>query len=224
MQMHLLTKTIHKNPLSEDVLSVCSTLHSPALPSDSALTLTLYSVPASSPIRTVEVVGCETEMVVALFQEVVPFLLYCTWYSVMATSLWGVVQLTFRDDVTVFIKETPMTLEGADRDKRIKQSTIITSSLMPYAGESVNYYDNNKCPYRRYRLTGTEQDNCYSIYAPQAQKQLIAADDALKLTIKSSLCLLYTPHSTSNIRLCSHSNIVFSASIQSSQNSRVCRR
>ena len=117
MQMHLLTKTIHENPLSEDVLSVCSTLHSPSPTADTALTLMLYLVPASSPVRLVEVAGGEIEMVFVLFQEVVPFLLYCTWYSVMATSLWGVVQLTFRDDVTVFIKETPMTLEGADRDK-----------------------------------------------------------------------------------------------------------
>ena len=45
-----------------------------------------------------------------------------------------------------------------------------------------------------------------------------------KLTTKSSLCLLYTPLSSSGSRHCPHSNVVFSASIQSSQNSRRCRR
>ena len=46
----------------------------------------------------------------------------------------------------------------------------------------------------------------------------------IKLTVKSSLCLLYTPLSSSQFRHCSHSNIVFSASIQSSQKSIGCRR
>ena len=82
------------------------------------------------------------------------------------------------------------------------------------------------------RLTGTERDNLYfhnGIYVLQVQMQLITADDALKLTVKSSPCLLYTPvfSSASTIclfRHCSHSNIVFSASIQSSQNNKGYRR
>ena len=61
------------------VLSVCTILHVPFPTADTALTLTLYSVPASSPVRIVEVAGGETELVYVLFQEVVPFLLYCTW-------------------------------------------------------------------------------------------------------------------------------------------------
>ena len=70
---------MHKSSLSK-VLSVCSTLHSPAPSSDTALTLTLYSVLTSSSVRMVEVAGGEPEMVASLPQEVVPFLLYCTWY------------------------------------------------------------------------------------------------------------------------------------------------
>ena len=46
----------------------------------------------------------------------------------------------------------------------------------------------------------------------------------IKLTTKSSLCLRHAPLSISQSRHCSHSNIVFSASIQSSQNSKRCRR
>ena len=45
-----------------------------------------------------------------------------------------------------------------------------------------------------------------------------------KLTTKHSRCLLNTPLSSSGSRHCSHSNIVFSASIQSRQNSRRCRK
>ena len=46
----------------------------------------------------------------------------------------------------------------------------------------------------------------------------------IKLTAKSSACLLHTPVSMSDSRHCSHSHSVLSASIQSSQNSRGCRR
>ena len=55
------------------------------------------------------------------------------------------------------------------------------------------------------------------------EMHLIATDDA-KLTVKSSFCLHYAPHSISSSRHCSHSNIVFSACIQSSQNGRGCNR
>ena len=58
-------------------------------------------------------------MGVALLQDVIPLLLYCTWYSEMFTSLWGVVQFTIRvnvPDSNVLAKETPVTLEGAVTD------------------------------------------------------------------------------------------------------------
>ena len=108
---------MHINSLS-NVLSVCSTLHSPVSNTDTALTLTLYSVPASSPVRIVEVAGGEPEMAASLPQEIVPFLLYCTWYRVMFTLLWGVVQVTLRIAfplLTALDRETPVTWEGACR-------------------------------------------------------------------------------------------------------------
>ena len=46
----------------------------------------------------------------------------------------------------------------------------------------------------------------------------------IELTAKCSSCMLYTPGSMSNFRHCSYSHSVLSASIQSSQNSRGCRR
>ena len=70
---------MHKSSLSK-VLSVCSTLQLPSPSSDTALTLTLYSVPAFNPVRMVKVAGGEPERGVALFQDIVPFLLYCTSY------------------------------------------------------------------------------------------------------------------------------------------------
>ena len=106
-----------KHSLSK-VLSVCSSLHIPCPTSDTALTLTLYSVPASSPVRMVEVAGGETEWEVALLQEGVPCFLYCTQYREMVQSLWGVFQVTIRDgtpDVIVLFKET-LTLAGPVRE------------------------------------------------------------------------------------------------------------
>ena len=78
----------------------------------------MYSVPASSPVRIVEIAGGKTERVVALSQDVVPLLLYSTWYWEMARSLWGVVQVTLRAgawDSTVLVNVTLPTLEGAAR-------------------------------------------------------------------------------------------------------------
>ena len=106
---------VYKFSLS-DVMLVCSTLHSPAPISDTALTLTVYSVPASSSVRIVELAGGEPEMTVSLPHEVVPLLLYCTWYSEMARSVWGMVQVTLKagvPDTSVLVKKTPVTLEGA---------------------------------------------------------------------------------------------------------------
>ena len=45
-----------------------------------------------------------------------------------------------------------------------------------------------------------------------------------QFTIHSSLCLLCTPHSSSNFRHCSHSDAVVSTRNQSTQNGRGCRR
>ena len=61
---------VHKFSLS-DVMPVCSTHHSPTPISDTALTLTVYSVSASNPVRRVEVTGGEPEMAFALSQMLV---------------------------------------------------------------------------------------------------------------------------------------------------------
>ena len=102
------------------VLPVCTTLHSPAPTSDSALTLTMYSVPAFSLDKIEWVVWGKTETDTALLQDVVPFLLYSTWYWEMAMSLWGVVQATIRagvPDAIILVKETPLTLEGTVQEE-----------------------------------------------------------------------------------------------------------
>jgi len=70
--------------------------HAPAPISDKALTLTMYSTPASSPVRIVEFAGGETERRVELIHDFVSLVLYSTSYSVMGNSLWGVVQDTVR--------------------------------------------------------------------------------------------------------------------------------
>ena len=61
---------------------------------DTALMRTLYTVPASRASRRVDVVEPGETGLLAL-QSVLCFL-YSTWYSEMATSLWGVVQVTLR--------------------------------------------------------------------------------------------------------------------------------
>ena len=61
------------------VLFVCTALHIPSPAADTACTLTLYSVPACSSFRTVEVKGGEPRMV-TLSHTVVPLILYCTVY------------------------------------------------------------------------------------------------------------------------------------------------
>ena len=94
-------------------------LHSPVPTADTALTLTLYSVPASSPVTVAEVAGGEPEMVSLLSHTTVPLFLYSTWYCEMFTTLCGVIQFTLRaaiPDATVLVKETPLTLEGTDRE------------------------------------------------------------------------------------------------------------
>ena len=61
--------------------------HAPAPISDEALTLIMYSTPASSPVRIVELAGGETERGVELIHDSVSLVLYSTSYSVMGNSL-----------------------------------------------------------------------------------------------------------------------------------------
>ena len=111
---HIAVDYVHKFSLS-DSLPVCTPLHSAAPISDTALTLTVYTVPASSRIRIVELAGGDPEMTVSLPHTVVPLLLYCTWYWEMARSLWGGVQATIKAGIpkpSVLVEEMPVTLEG----------------------------------------------------------------------------------------------------------------
>ena len=104
---------IEKNSLMY-VLSVCTALHFPAPTADSALTLTLYSVPVASLGTMVEVWG-EPGMVSWLLQEVVPFILYWRKYREMGSSLCGVVQVACKAgnlDNTALDRDSPVTWEG----------------------------------------------------------------------------------------------------------------
>ena len=76
---HIAVDYVHAFSRS-DSLPVCSILHSPAPILDTALTLTIYTVLASSPVRIVELAGGDPEMTASLLHTVVPLLLYCTWY------------------------------------------------------------------------------------------------------------------------------------------------
>ena len=124
MQPFCSRQCIYKCSLSK-VLPVCSSVHSPAPISDTALTLTVYSVPAFNPVRIVELGGGEPDSTseAASFQDVVPVLLYSTWYWEMVRSLWGVVQATIRTgawDSTVLVNVTSLTLEGAVQEVKTK--------------------------------------------------------------------------------------------------------
>ena len=71
--------------------------------------------------QIVEVAGGEPEMVIPLSHTTVPLFLYSTWYCEMFTSLCGVIQFILIGaipDATVLIKETPLTLEGTDRERQ----------------------------------------------------------------------------------------------------------
>ena len=57
---HIAVDDVHIFSLSA-VMPVCTTLHSPAPISDTALTLMLYFMPAYSPLKIVEVIGGEPE-------------------------------------------------------------------------------------------------------------------------------------------------------------------
>ena len=106
------------------VLSVCTSLHSPSPAADLALTLTSYSVPASSAGRVVVVSGGVA--VTWVLQKVFPLLLSCTWYSEMVTSLCGAIQVTLRHglpSLTTFDRDTPVTWEGACRLRVCRELT-----------------------------------------------------------------------------------------------------
>ena len=129
---HIAVDDVHKFSLSA-VIPVCATLHSPTPISDTALTLMMYSVPASSPIRIVEVAGSETERVVALFQDVDPLLLYSTWYWEMVRSLWGGVQDTFSVGLpclTILDRDTLVTWEGTCKSRVCRE--LIRTTKTPF--------------------------------------------------------------------------------------------
>ena len=111
----LYQQIIYKHSLSS-VLTLCSSLHAPAPISDNALTLIMYSIPASSPVRRVEFEGGETEW---LLHDSISLVLYSTSYLVMGNSLWGVVQDTFGikfPSSTDLVTNTLVTLEGPVRE------------------------------------------------------------------------------------------------------------
>ena len=103
----------YKNSLMYAV-SVCTALHIPAPTTDTALTLTSYSVPASSLVRLVEFT-MEPEMVRWMPQEVVPCILYWRWYWEMGSSLCGMVQVACKAgnlENTALDRDRPVTWEG----------------------------------------------------------------------------------------------------------------
>ena len=92
--------------------------HAPAPISDNALTLIMYSTPASSPVRIVEFAGGETARRVELSHDSVSLVLYSTSYSVIGNSLWGVVQDTVTakfPSSTDLVTDTLVTLGSVNR-------------------------------------------------------------------------------------------------------------
>ena len=76
------------------VVSDSTLLHVPFPIADTALMRTWYAVPTSSATRTVDVVEPDVTWLTAPHDA--PLFLYCTWYCMIATSLWGGVQVTFK--------------------------------------------------------------------------------------------------------------------------------
>jgi len=110
----LIVCIIDKNSLLY-VLSVCTALHMPAPTADTALTLTLYSVPAARFSMVVVWGGGEPKMMCWLPQEVVPCILYWRWYWEMGSSLCGVFQVACKAgnlDNTALDRDRPVTWEG----------------------------------------------------------------------------------------------------------------
>ena len=110
------------------VLSVCITLHFPAPTADTALTLTLYSVPAASLGTMVEFGGGEPGMMCWLPQEVFPNFLYWRKYWEMGSSLRGMAQVARKAgnlNDTALDRDRPVTWEGTpktDRRKYVKSN------------------------------------------------------------------------------------------------------
>ena len=103
------------------VLSVCTALQFPAPSADSALTLTLYSVPAASPGTVVKFCGGEPGMVCWLLQEVVPCILYWRRYLEMGSSLCGMVQFARKAGLlanTALDRDRSVTWEGTSETGR----------------------------------------------------------------------------------------------------------
>ena len=103
------------------VLSVCIALQFPAPTSDTALTLTSYSMPAASLRTVVAVGGGEPEMMCWLPQEIVPCILYWRWYWEMGSSLCGMVQVARKTgnlDNTALDRDRPVTWEGTPKTDR----------------------------------------------------------------------------------------------------------
>ena len=104
------------------VVSVCTSLHSPSPAADTAFTLTLYSVPGRSAGKRVEVELGWTLNVLVLPQSKSPLLLYWTQYSERFVTFWTAVQVTLRLGSPSFMAldtETSVTLGGTCRDGRI---------------------------------------------------------------------------------------------------------
>ena len=94
------------------VVTSCRSLNGPDPTTDIALTCTWYTVPLSSPLRTVDV--SEGASVTAVQLEAVAFL-YCRWYFEIGSSLWGALHVTRMvgfPELTPGTADTPDTLAG----------------------------------------------------------------------------------------------------------------
>ena len=94
------------------VVTCCRSLNGPDPTTDIALTCTWYTVPLSSPLRTVD--ASEGASVTAVQLEAVAFL-YCRWYFEIGSSLRGVLHVTRMmglPELTPGTADTPNTLAG----------------------------------------------------------------------------------------------------------------
>ena len=139
------------------VVSVCTSLHSPSPAADTAFTLTLYSVPGRSAGRRVEVELGWTLTVLVLPQSKSPLLLYWTQYSERFVTFWTAVQVTLRLGFPFFVSldtETSVTLGGTCRDGRIAVNnkaifmhnhTIIHAHIYIHEWLWILYQANSQC-------------------------------------------------------------------------------
>ena len=94
---------------------------------------------------------------------------------------------------------------------------------LQYCHESWTSFDSIVCPCKK----GVQWDNYYCInriWATNADAPYANYKWYIKLTSKSSLGLLFTPHPSSKSRLCTHSNSVTGARFQWNQNMGGWRR